>query len=554
MDKELSYQKYDPSWGAEPTPPVPDGSVVDMFHRTVSRFPDKPAVIFLDRVTTYKELDQLSDRFALWLIERGIRKADRVATMLPNCTQHLVAFYGILKAGGIAVPYNVMLKGEEAGYILKDSGAKILVALDLVYPIVKPEAEKLGISEVITVHVKDFSEPSANVPALLSGEKAVPEGAIDFMEVVAGREGTLPELGIDPQEDLALLIYTSGTTGFPKGAMISHGNLYGTVVNFSAAFGGRSEDLFYMLFPLFHIGGYVVCVMPAFYVGATLVPVPMFEPGDTLRVLEKYRVTMMCAPPTAYIGLLNHPDFSKYDLSALRITSAAAAPVPTALQEEWKKRVGTYLYNGYGCTETTGNGPGVVEMEKRKAAVEGSVGSTLGELKIVDPQGNTVPRGTVGEFMHRGPGIAKGYWNKPDKTREAFTEDGWWRSGDAGYMDDEGFVYFVERIKDLIIASGYNIAPVEVENHLFRHPDIMDAAVIGVPDDYRGETVKAYVVLKPGSVGKVSEDDVIQFCRDQMAVYKAPKMVQFMEELPKTPSGKVLRRLLREMHAESSKG
>jgi long-chain acyl-CoA synthetase len=554
MRKELSYQKYDPAWGAEPIPPVPDESLVDMFRRTVSSFPDKPAVIFLDRETTYRELDGLSDQVALWLVERGIKKGDRVATMLPNCTQHLAVFYGILKAGAIVVPFNVMLKGEEAGYILEDSGAKTLIVLDLLYPVVKPELERLGISDVITVHVKDFSEPTAGIPALLCGEKSVPEGAIDFMEVVAANRGILSEVEFDPKEDLAFLIYTSGTTGFPKGAMISHHNPYGTVVHLQAAIGGRSDDVFYMLFPMFHIGSYAVAVMPAIYIGATLLPVPMFEPAETLRILEKYKATQFCAPPTVYVALLNHPDFSKYDLSSLRFTSASAAPVPTALQEEWRKRVGKYLYNGYGCTETCGNGPGIVELENRRAAVEGSIGSTLGEVKIVDPEGNTVPRGTVGEFMHRGPGIAKGYWNKPEKTREVFTEDGWWRSGDAGYMDDEGFFYFVERIKDLIIASGYNIAPVEVENHLFRHPDILDVAVIGVPDEYRGETVKAYVVLKPGSEGKVSEEDIIQFCRDQMAVYKAPKMVEFIEELPKNQTGKVLRRLLREMHAQSTKG
>jgi long-chain acyl-CoA synthetase len=293
--------------------------------------------------------------------------------------------------------------------------------------------------------------------------------------------------------------------------------------------------------------------MPAVYIGMTTVAVPLFEPGETLRTLEKHRVNLMCLAPTAYVGLLNHPDFPKRDLSALRITSAAAAPVPTALQDEWQQKVGRYLHNGYGCTETCGNGPGVIEMLKRRKPDEGTLGSTLWEVKIVDPQGNTVPRGTVGEFMHRGPGVAKGYWNKPEQTREAFTEDGWWHSGDAGYMDDDGFLHFVERIKDLIVASGYNIAPVEVENHLFRHPAVMDAAVIGVPDEYRGETVKAYVVLKPGSVGEVSEDDIVRYCRDKMAVYKAPKMVEFIEELPKTQTGKVLRRLLREKHEQSQR-
>ncbi len=552
MDKELSYQQYDPAWGELPTPPIPDESLVDMFRGTVERFPDKPAVIFLDRVTTYRELDRLSDRFAQGLIEMGIRKGDRVATMLPNCTQHIIVFYGILKAGAIVVPFNVMLKGGEAGYILEDSGTKLLVALDLVYPGVEPEVQRLGISKVITVHVKDFSEPSAQIPALFSGDKAVPAEATDFMEFIAADRGKPPEVEVDPKEDLAMLIYTSGTTGFPKGAMLSHYNVYGTVVRFSAVFGFRSEERVFLLFPMFHVGGYCVALMPAVYVGMTVVAVPMFEPGDTLRVLEMHRVNLMCLAPTAYVGLLNHPDFPERDLSALRITSAAAAPVPTALQDEWQQKVGRYLHNGYGCTETSGNGPGIIELLKRRKPEEGTLGSTLWEVKIVDPQGNTVPQGTVGEFMHRGPGVAKGYWNKPDQTREAFTEDGWWRSGDTGYMDEEGFFHFVERIKDLIIASGYNIAPVEVENHLYRHPAIMDAAVIGIPDAYRGETVKAYVVLKPSHAGKVSEEEIIRFCRDNMAVYKAPKMVEFIGELPKTPSGKVLRRLLREMHEKGT--
>lgn len=548
MSDELSYQKYDPSWGAGPIPPIPEGSLVDMFKSTVEKNPDKTAVIFLDTKTSYKELDRLSDLVAGRLVEAGIKKGDRVATMLPNCVQHVVAFYGILKAGGVIVPFNVMLKSDEVAYILKDSGAKALFALDLVYPLVKPEVDQLNLNLVITVHVKDFSEPSADIPPMLSGEKSVQEGVVDFMEVIQGSNGAAPPVDFDPGEDLAMLLYTSGTTGFPKGAMISHYNFYASTAQLSAVVGLQGDDIYFMLFPQFHIAGYILNLVPAIYTGATVLPVPMFDPVVAMKQMTKHGVTLFFSPPTGYIGLLNHPDFSQYDLRGIRKTVACGAPVPPALQTEWQEKVGTYLYNGYGATETTGVAPGILEMENRKKFAGETLGSVMGELKIVDPEGSIVPRGTVGEMMLKGEGVVRGYWNKPDKTREEFTEDGWWRSGDAAYMDEEGFIYFVERIKDLIIASGYNIAPVEVENSIYKHPSVQEVSVLGVVDDYRGETVKAVIVLKPDYVGKVDEDEIIKFCREKMAVYKAPKIIEFVDELPKTATGKVLRRILRDQH------
>ncbi len=546
MEKKPSYEKYDPSWGVEPIPDVPETSLVEMWKTAVERTPEKPAVIFLEKSYTYAELDRMSDRFAAALSAMGIGRGDRVATMLPNSAQHVIAFYGILKAGAVIVPFNVMLKGEEAGYILEDAGAKALVVLDVVYPLVKGEVERLGIDHVITVHVKDFAGPGADVPPLLAGEKAVPEGTVDFMEIVAGGAGKPPEATLESTEELAMILYTSGTTGFPKGAMVTHGNFHSAAVRICAIAGLRQDDVLFMLFPQFHIAGYILNLIPAVYRSATVVPVPLFDPGVALRLFERHRVTCFFSPPTGYIGMLNHPDFARYDLSSVRLTVACGAPVPPALQREWQEKVGTYLYNGYGATETTGVAPGIIEMEHRRRSEGGTLGVPTCEIKIVDAEGKTVPRGTVGEFLLRGPGVVKGYWNKPDKTREAFTEDGWWRSGDAGYMDDEGFIYFVERIKDLIIASGYNIAPVEVENHLFQHPAVQDAAVVGIPDPYRGETVKAFVVLKEDHRGRVTEEEIIRFCRERMAVYKAPRQVEFIEDLPKTASGKVLRRLLRE--------
>lgn len=550
MSETLSYQKYDPAWGAEPVPQLADGSTVDMLKNSVTRYPDKAAVIFLDRVVTYTELDQLSDQLAISLKGMGVEKGDRVATMLPNCVQHVIAFYAIQKLGGIIVPFNVMLKADEAGYILEDSGAKVLIALDIIHPLVKSEIEKLGIDNVITVHVKDFSEPSAAVPAMLAGEKATVEGTTDFMDATGGDAG-FSLTPVEP-EDLSMILYTSGTTGFPKGAMITHRNFYQSTVQLCAIVGLKHEDIYFMLFPQFHIAGYILNLTPAVYTGATIIPIPMFDPGDALKIMVRHKVTCFFSPPTGYIALLSHPDFETVDLAGIRKTVACGAPVPPAIQEQWQEKVGTYLFNGYGATETTGVAPGILEMENRKMLGGNTLGSVMGELKIVDKNGEIVPRGTTGEMMLKGCGVVQGYWNKPDKTKEEFTDDGWWRTGDAAYMNEEGFVFFVERIKDLIIASGYNIAPVEVENHIYKHPSVQEVSVVGIPDGYRGETVKAFITLKPDHVGKTTEEEIIRFCRDSMAVYKAPKQVEFIAELPKTATGKILRRMLRERHEQSS--
>lgn len=545
MTKELSYQKYDPSWGLMDVPPIPEVPLFIMMQESAKKQPEKPAIIFLDKVTTYRELDQLSDRCALSLIGLGIKQGDRVATMLPNCTQHIIILYGILKAGGIVVPFNPMLKGDEISYIIKDSGAKMVVTLDLLYPMVKPLADKIGSMYIITVHAKDFSASGARVPTLLSGEKKLEEGAIDFMQLIGEDKGKPCKIDINPKKDLAFIIYTSGTTGVPKGAMITHYNFNASGTIDTVA-GISSNDIIYGIFPIFHAAGAggLAGLISTMYHGGTYIPISMFDAGDALDLIQRYKVSVIALPPTAYIALLNHEDFFKYNLASLRFTMAAAAPVPSSLQDEWQEKVGTYLVNGYGCTETSATAPGIVQLENKKK--DGALGVTTGELKIVDEKRNIVPKGTTGELVHRGPGVVLGYWGKPEETRKQFDEDGWWYSGDAGYMDEEGFVYFIERIKDLIVASGYNIAPVEVENYIYKHPAVQEVAVVGIPDKYRGETVKAYIVLKSEFIGKVSEDDIIQFCRDNMAVYKAPKKIEFLDSLPKTAAGKVLRRLLRE--------
>ncbi len=547
MNENLSYQKFDQSWGVGPLPAFPDKPLHEILRETAARVPKKDAVISLHYRLSYEDLNLYSDRFAVYLAELGLKKGDRVATMLPNCIQHAIAIYGILKAGCTMVPFNVMLKGQEAQYILEESEAKVLVCLDLLLPMVRPVAESLGLTKVVTVHVKDFSAPTATIPPMLSGDKQPVDGATDFMAIIKADQGDVPYVHVDLKKDLACILYTSGTTGFPKGAMITHYNYHANSNVVLGPLGLTGEDTIMLLFPLFHVGGQALILFPAVRSGATCVAIPVFSPGDTLDLIQRFGISYTFAPPTAYIGLLNHPDFNKFNLSSLRMTTSSGALVPAALKKQWEEAIGTYLFAGYGCTESTAASPGIVEQVNRKNSENGCIGAALGgEMKIVDTSGNIVPRGTIGEYVLRGDGIVQGYLKKPDETRACFLEDGWWATGDAGYMNEDGFCFFVERIKDLIVASGYNIAPAEVENYLYKHPAIQEVAVIGIPDDYRGETVKAFVVLKEEEKGKVTEDDIIAFGKEAMASYKTPKLVEFIDAIPKNPSGKTLRRLLRE--------
>lgn len=548
MAEALSHQKFDPSWGAVPPKDTAKTPVFEFLRQAAREQPEKDALIFLHKTTSYKELDQGSDRIAAWLASLGLGKGDKVATMLPNCTQHVMVIYGILKAGCTMVPFNVMLKDQEIRYICEQSGAKAIFCLDILAPMVLPVAKDLGMLAAASVHAADFSESTAKVPPLLAMPKQDVEGAVDFMEIIGADQGPVPQVEIDPENDLACLLYTSGTTGFPKGAMITHCNYNHASGLLVDLIGLDDTDRLYMLFPLFHVAGQTLILFPAVMAKATCAAIPMFDPEDMLDLIQRFKLTFGFAPPTAYIGLLNHPSFDKFDLSSLKHTLASGAPVPPALQDEWQQKVGTYLYAGYGCTESTACGPGIVEMVNKKKPGCGALGVCTGEVKVVDENGKIVPRGVVGEFVLRGEGIVQGYWQNQEETDKLFTTDGWWYTGDAGYMDEDGFLFFVERIKDLIVASGYNIAPAEVENYLYQHPAVLEAAVIGVPDDYRGETVKAFIVPKPNV--QASEQDILDFCKEKMAAYKAPKMVEFIGELPKNQSGKLLRRMLRERDSQ----
>ncbi len=547
---DLSYIAFDPAWGYEPMPPVPEIPLHELIRRSVQVHRDKTALVSLDHKITFGQLDEYSDRLAGALCHMGVKKGDRVATMLPNCAQHVIAFHGIIKTGAIAVPCNVMLKGEELTYLLNDCQVETVICLDLFSPLLQALLPKTPVKRIITVHLKDLSAPGAWVPPVLNNEKVSIPNARDFTEIISTPAPQVPNPEITPSRDLALILYTAGTTGFPKGVMETHYNMVYNCLSHSHLMNLSSTDVNLQIMPMFHTSGYFLGLHPVLYRGGTVILVPMFDPGELLKTIDRYKVNTLFAPPTLFVALINHPDLPKYDLSHFKLATGCGAPVPAALQKRWKELTGIDLTNGWGMTET--NCGGIMSLPNKKNL--NSIGVPVaGEVKIIDPEGNTLPRGEVGEICFRGPQVAAGYWNKPEETARVFDEDGWLHTGDAGYMDQEGFIYFVDRMKDLIISSGYNISPFEVESVLMKHPAVAETAVIGVPDPYRGETVKAFITLKKEYRNTITVEDIDRYCQENMATYKRPRLIEFMDELPKSAVGKVLKRKLRDMENSKTK-
>jgi long-chain acyl-CoA synthetase len=301
---------------------------------------------------------------------------------------------------------------------------------------------------------------------------------------------------------------------------------------------------------MFHASGYHLHTLPTFYQGGTVIPIPMFDAVDALRVIQQYHVNTIFAPPTLFIALLQQPKLRNYDISSLELTVGCGTAVPPAVQKAWQDATGITLTNGWGMTET--NCGGCMSCAGRKEKLESIGVPIFSEVKIMDEKGQIVKRNVEGEILYRGLQVSKGYLNKPEETRAVFQKDGWLKTGDLGFIDEEDFLHFVDRKKDLIIASGYNIAPVDVEKVIYQHPAVLEAAVIGVSHEYRGETVKAFVVLKAESQGKVTGDDIISFCKERLATFKVPKLIEFIDALPKNPQGKVLKRVLRDREKDKN--
>jgi long-chain acyl-CoA synthetase len=533
--------------------PLPEKSMIDLFEESVRRVPDRDAIRYFDEAISYAELNDLADRFCTLLAEHGIEKGDRVAVYTQNNPQFLVAQYGAWKRGAIVVPLNPMLKKRELDYHLNDSGAKVLVSLESLYETVAREVvPDTKVERVLTTSELDFLPEGAaeNIAALQGSERRRPEGTQDLLEVLRETE---PDEGAQDQvgpEDTAYLVYTSGTTGKPKGTMETHSNVAFNSEVYRTWIQIGDEDSVIGIAPLFHITGLIGHVTIAGLAGIPLILFHRFDPDEALRLIDKWRPTMTIGSITAFIALMNAPGSDEHDLSSLTKCYSGGAAVAPSIVDQFEEKFGVYIYIAYGLTES--NSPThFVPLGARAPVDEASGALSIGVpvpncearlVKVEDPS-EEVPVGESGEFAAKGPMIFKGYWNKPEETEEAF-QDGYFLTGDVAVMDEDGWFYIVDRKKDMINVSGYKVWPREVEDVLYTHEQVKEAAVVGVPDEYRGETVKAFVALKEDD--SVTEEELIAFCKERMADYKYPRQVEVMDELPKTATGKFLRRELRD--------
>jgi len=535
--------------------PLPQKSMIDLFEESVRRAGEAPAVHYFYETISYRRLNDLADRFATLLARWGVGPGDRVALYLQNNPQFLIAQYGAWKRGAIVVPLNPMFKEKEVRYHLQDSGAKVLVALDSLYAAhAETVIGETAVEQVVTTHEADglSGDRWRQIPLLTQTEKTVPAGTVDLFPAL---EQTAPDPGVRAEvrpEDTAYLVYTSGTTGLPKGAMNLHRNIAFNANAYRTWMQIGPDDAVFGMAPLFHITGIVGHAALAALAGVPLVLFHRFDPEEALRMIGTWRPTMTVASITAYIALMNAPGAKHADVRSLRKCYSGGAPIAPSLVEQFEQQFGAYIHNIYGLTES--NSPTHAVPMGAKAPVDpGSGALSVGvpipnvDAKVVDLEDpdREVGVGEAGEFAVRGPMIFSGYWQKPEATEKAF-HNGYFLTGDVVVMDEEGWFYVVDRKKDMINASGYKVWPREVEDTLYQHPAVKEAAVVGVPDPYRGETVKAFVALREDYAGKVTAEEIIQFCKERMAAYKYPRMVEFLPEIPKTASGKFLRRELRE--------
>jgi len=531
--------------------PLPEKSMADLFEDSAKRVPDTDAIRYFDETISFSELDDLANRFATVLAGRSVEKGDRVAVYLQNNPQFLVALYGAWKRGAAVVPINPMLKGRELEYHLTDSGAKVLVCLESLHrDVAKDVVPDTSVEHVFTTSELDFLPDGYERPNLAGVERIEHEGADDFMEAMRGAEPDASVKVPTSPEDMALLVYTSGTTGRPKGAVETHSNVAYNAEVYRTWMRMDDEDSVLGVAPLFHITGLVGHIAVAGLAGIPLVLYHRPDPAETLRLVEKWRPTFTVGSITVFISLMNAPGARDDSLSSLTKAYSGGAPIAPSITEQFEAKFGVYIHNIYGLTES--NSPTHGTPYGTKAPVDENSGAlSVGvpvpgcEARLVsleDPS-REVPVGESGEFAARGPMIFSQYWEKPEETEKAF-HDGFFLTGDVAIMDEDGFFYIVDRKKDMINVAGYKVWPREVEDMLYTHPAIREAAVVGMPDEYRGETVKAFVALKDGA--SVSEEELIAHCKENMAAYKYPRSIAFLDEVPKTATGKFLRRELRD--------
>ena len=542
------------------TPPAT--SLWDNLAVSARRYPDKPALVFLGRTLSYAELARQAERLAAHLTAQGVRRGDRVVLNMQNCPQLVIAHFAILRANAVVVPVNPMNRAEELKHYITDPDAKVAITTsDLAAELARASdalAPALRLSHLIVTHFTDAFDGNASGPDAppdhwrdwLLTHHALP--ALDGGSVTAWHDALQgdappPELQVGPA-DLSILPYTSGTTGLPKGCMHTHASIMHNAVATTAWGNGTSENVTLAVVPMFHITGMVSLMHSSIYAGATMVVMPRWDRDVAGRLISNWRVTHWTNIPTMVIDLLGSPHFQQYDLSSLVYIGGGGAAMPQAVAQRLLDLFGLRYIEGYGLTETAAPSHSNPADHPKQQCLGIPFMST--DARVIDPETlREMPVGEQGEIVIHGPEVFQGYWKRPDATAAAFIElDGkrFFRSGDLGRVDEDGYFFITDRLKRMINASGFKVWPAEVEALMFRHPAIQEACVIATRDAYRGESVKAVVVLRAGHQGQVTEQDIIDWCRDNMAVYKVPRVVQFADTLPKSGSGKVMWRALQE--------
>ncbi|KEO82621.1 long-chain-fatty-acid--CoA ligase [Tumebacillus flagellatus] len=517
---------------------IPAISLYQAAVKTAQTYPDAPAMYFYDRTIPYRDFLTAVERLSAFWAEQGIAKGDRVGIMLPNCPHYVIAFYACARLGAVVVQVNPMYTPREVEYTLTDSGAKALVVFDRLYAALVDNASVQALQSVLLASFAPFpadAERPANVvlwDEALARDLEIPEPAI-----------------LDPAEDVAVLQYTGGTTGRSKGAMLTHENLVANTYQLLAVIGSDiagGVDKILTAIPLFHVYGMTVAMNMAVFTGASMILLPRFELEELLKTIQHHRPRFFPGVPTMYVAIANHPDAQQYDVDCIEICNSGSAPLPVEVMHKFEQRTGANVLEGYGLSEAS---PVTHSNRATHPKVPGSIGLVIPatEAKIVDlGTGDDVQGvGEIGELVIKGPQVMKGYWNMPQDTAHTL-RNGWLYTGDIARMDENGYFYIVDRKKDMILSGGFNVYPRDIEEVLYQHPSVQEAVVVGVPDEYRGESAKAVIVLREGIDPSGVEEELNDWCRERLAAYKIPRLYEFRAELPKTAVGKILRRALRD--------
>lgn len=540
-------KSYD--YWVRPSVNYPRRPLHDILRIAAVEVPDSIATAFQGAHLTFAQIKERADKMATALVRLGIEQGDRVGIMLPNSPQYMIAAFAVLRLGAIVVNVNPLYTPREVAVVAKDSEMRLLLTLDTLAPIPLAVKEQTKIENIIITSIGEYSAEAT--------ETAVVAGTLRMADLINDVDAPdLPSVDIDSQ-DVAVLQYTGGTTGTPKGAMLTHYSIFSNIIQaecWRQGYTKRGEDTYLLVIPFFHIYGFTVGMLEGVWRGARQVLIPKYDVEALLRAIRDYRPTYFPAVPTIYISLLNHPQAKEYGIDKIRTFNSGSAPLPIEVIEQFERLTGGTLNEGYGLSEASPVTHSTPMLARRKV---GSIGLPFPDtdIKIVDIETGKIemPVGEEGELCINAPQVMKGYWNRPEETAIALRKDDngktWLYTGDVARMDSEGYTFIVQRKKDMILVSGFNVYPSEVEQVLYTHPAVLEVAVIGIPDSYRGEAIKACVVLKPNQTA--TEKELREHCKKDLTDYKIPKKIEFRENLPKTAVGKILHRVLREEETKS---